>query len=97
MLEKVGLKPGEVELIQVGGGGNQRVAAFTSGLASALVTATDRFEQLKIPSLSGAADAMELQIKVMGNSYLTTRSFREQNPVTLSCAPCGRWCKGGGG
>jgi NitT/TauT family transport system substrate-binding protein len=78
MLEKVGLKPGDVELIQVGGGGNQRVAAFTSGLASAVVTATDRFEQLKIP-YSVLADAMELQIKVMGNSYLTTRSFREQN------------------
>jgi ABC-type nitrate/sulfonate/bicarbonate transport system substrate-binding protein len=78
MLEKVGFKPGDVELIQVGGGGNQRVAAFTSGLASALVTATDRFEQLKIP-YSVLADAMGLQIKVMGNSYLTTRSFGEQN------------------
>jgi len=78
LLEKVGLKSGDVELIQVGGGGNQRVAAFTSGLASAVITATDRFEQLKIPYFV-LADAMELQIKVMGNSYLTTRSFREQN------------------
>jgi ABC-type nitrate/sulfonate/bicarbonate transport system substrate-binding protein len=78
LLEKVGLKPGDVELLQVGGGGNQRVAAFTSGLASALVTSTDRFEQMKIP-YSVLADAMELQIKVMGNSYLTTRRFRDQN------------------
>jgi ABC-type nitrate/sulfonate/bicarbonate transport system substrate-binding protein len=78
ILEKVGLKPGDVELLQVGGGGNQRVAAFTSGLASAVVTAPDRFEQLKIP-YSVLADAMELQVKVMGNSYLATRSFREQN------------------
>lgn len=78
LLEKVGLKPGDVDLLQVGGGGNQRVAAFTSGLASALVTATDRFEQQKIP-YSVIADAKDLQIKVMGNSYLTTRKFRDQN------------------
>jgi len=76
LLEKVGLKSGDVDLLQVGGGGNQRVAAFTSGLAVALVTATDRFEQLKIP-YSVIADAKDLQIK--GNSYLTTRKFRDQN------------------
>jgi ABC-type nitrate/sulfonate/bicarbonate transport system substrate-binding protein len=78
ILEKVGLKPGDVELVQVGGGGNQRVAAFKSGLVSGVVTATDRFEQLKIP-YHVLADAMEMEIKVMGNSYLTTRSFRDQN------------------
>jgi NitT/TauT family transport system substrate-binding protein len=78
LIEKVGLKPGEVELVQVGGGGNQRVAAFKSGLVSGVVTATDRFEQLKIP-YHVLADAMEMDIKVMGNSYLTTRSFRDQN------------------
>jgi NitT/TauT family transport system substrate-binding protein len=78
ILEKVGLKSGDVELVQVGGGGNQRVAAFKSGLVSGVVTATDRFEQLKIPYYV-LADAMEMGIKVMGNSYLTTRSFRDQN------------------
>jgi NitT/TauT family transport system substrate-binding protein len=78
ILEKVGLKPGDVELVQVGGGGNQRVAAFKSGLVSGVVTATDRFEQMKIP-YHVLADAMEMGIKVMGNSYLTTRSFRDQN------------------
>ena len=78
ILEKVGLKPGDVELVQVGGGGNQRVAAFKSGLVSGVVTATDRFEQMKIP-YHVLADAMEMEIKVMGNSYLTTRSFRDQN------------------
>jgi len=83
ILEKVGLKPGDVELVQVGGGGNQRVAAFKSGLVSGVVTATDRFEQLKIP-YHVLADAMEMEIKVMGNSYLTTRSFRDQNkPVVM--------------
>src|SRR5262249_26712372 len=46
ILEKVGLKPGDIDLVQVGGGGNQRVAAFKSGVVSAVVTATDRFEQL---------------------------------------------------
>jgi ABC-type nitrate/sulfonate/bicarbonate transport system substrate-binding protein len=54
------------------------VAAFKSGVVSAVVTATDRFEQLKIP-YHVLADAMEMDIKVMGNSYLTTRSFRDQN------------------
>lgn len=78
ILEKVGLKSGDVELVQVGGGGNQRVAAFKSGVVSGVVTATDRFEQLKIP-YHVLADAMELGIKVMGNSYLATRSFRDQN------------------
>ncbi|HEX6440010.1 MAG TPA: ABC transporter substrate-binding protein [Candidatus Binatia bacterium] len=78
ILEKVGLKSGEVELVQVGGGGNQRVAAFKSGLVAGVVTSPDRFEQLKIP-YHVLADAMELGIKVMGNSYLTTRSFRDQN------------------
>jgi NitT/TauT family transport system substrate-binding protein len=78
LIERVGLKPGEVELVQVGGGGSQRVAAFKSGLVAAVVTATDRFEQLKIP-YHALADAMEMDIKVMGNSYLTTRSFRDQN------------------
>lgn len=78
ILEKVGLKAGEVELVQVGGGGNQRVAAFKSGLVAGVVTSPDRFEQLKIPYFV-LADAAEMGIKVMGNSYLTTRSFREQN------------------
>lgn len=78
ILEKVGLKTGDVELVQVGGGGNQRVAAFKSGLVAGVVTATDRFEQLKIP-YHPLADAMEMGIKVMGNSYLTTRSYRDQN------------------
>jgi NitT/TauT family transport system substrate-binding protein len=78
ILEKVGLKSADVELVQVGGGGNQRVAAFKSGLVAGVVTSPDRFEQLKIP-YHVLADAMELGIKVMGNSYLTTRSFRDQN------------------
>jgi NitT/TauT family transport system substrate-binding protein len=78
ILEKVGLKTGDVELVQVGGGGNQRVAAFKSGLVAGVVTSPDRFEQLKIP-YHVLADAMELGIKVLGNSYLTTRSFRDQN------------------
>jgi len=78
ILEKVGLKTGDVELVQVGGGGSQRVAAFKSGLVAAVVTSPDRFEQLKIP-YHVLADAMEMGIKVMGNAYLTTRRFRDQN------------------
>lgn len=78
ILEKVGLKTGEVELVQVGGGGSQRVAAFKSGLVAGVVTSPDRFEQLKIP-YHVLADAAEMGIKVMGNSYLTTRRFRDAN------------------
>jgi ABC-type nitrate/sulfonate/bicarbonate transport system substrate-binding protein len=78
ILGKVGLKTGEVELVQVGGGGSQRVAAFKSGLVAGVVTSPDRFEQLKIPYFV-LADAMEMGIKVMGNSYLTTRNFRDSN------------------
>ena len=51
ILEKVGLKSADVELVQVGGGGNQRVAAFKSGLVAGVVTSPDRFEQMKIPYL----------------------------------------------
>lgn len=78
ILEKVGLKPGDVELVQVGGGGNQRAAAFKSGIVAGVVTGTDRFEQIKIP-YHVLADALEMGVKVMGNAYLTTRSFRDQN------------------
>ena len=63
LIEKVGLKPGDVELIQVGGGGSQRVAAFKTGLASGIVTTVDRFEQLKIPYFA-LADAKEMGITV---------------------------------
>jgi ABC-type nitrate/sulfonate/bicarbonate transport system substrate-binding protein len=77
LLEKVGLKPDDVELIQVGGGGNQRVAAFKSGVVSAVINSTERFEQMKIP-YHALADALELGIKTTGNSYMTTRALRNQ-------------------
>lgn len=77
LLEKVGLKADDVELIQVGGGGNQRVAAFKSGLVSAVINSTERFEQLKIP-YHALADALETGVKTTGNSYMTTRALRNQ-------------------
>ena len=77
-LEKLGLKPDNVELIQVGGGGNQRVAAFKSGVVSAVVSSSERFEQLKIPYHS-LGDAIQTGIKIVGNSYMTTRTFRNRN------------------
>jgi len=45
-MEKAGVKIDEVELLQVGGGGNQRVAAFKSGQVAGVVSSTERFEQL---------------------------------------------------
>ena len=78
LLEKVGLKPEDVDLIQVGGGGNQRVASFKTGVVSAVINSTERFEQMKVP-YNALADAMELGIKAMGNSYMSTRTLRSQN------------------
>lgn len=77
LLEKVGLKPEDVELIQVGGGGNQRVASFKTGIVSAVINSTERFEQMKVP-YNALADATDLGIKTMGNSYMSTRSLRGQ-------------------
>jgi NitT/TauT family transport system substrate-binding protein len=77
-LEKLGLKPDNVDLIQVGGGGNQRVAAFKSGVVSAVVSSSERFEQLKIPYHT-LGDAIQTGIKIVGNSYMTTRAFRNRN------------------
>jgi ABC-type nitrate/sulfonate/bicarbonate transport system substrate-binding protein len=97
IFEKLGLKTGDVELVQVGGGGSQRVAAFRSGLVSGVVTSTERFEQLKIPYYA-LADAIDLGIKSMGNSYLSTRSFRDQNKevvlrTTRALVQARRWAK----
>jgi ABC-type nitrate/sulfonate/bicarbonate transport system substrate-binding protein len=64
--------------VQVGGGGSQRVAAFQSGLVAGVFTTPVPLQQLNIPFYD-LADAKELGIKVMGNSYLTTRRFRDQN------------------
>jgi NitT/TauT family transport system substrate-binding protein len=77
LLEKVGLKPEDVDLIQVGGGGNQRVASFKTGVVSAVINSTERFEQMKVP-YNALADASDVGIKTMGNSYMSTRSMRNQ-------------------
>jgi NitT/TauT family transport system substrate-binding protein len=78
MLQKLGLKPESVEFLQVAGGGAQRVAAFRSGIISAVVTTVERFEREKIPYRS-LADAIEMGIRVIGSSYITTRNFHTQN------------------
>jgi hypothetical protein len=70
LLEKVGLKSGDIELIQVGVGGSQRAAAFQSRLVAGVVTSPDRFEQLKIPYFV-LADAMEMGIKVVSSAWST--------------------------
>jgi len=77
LLEKVGLKAEDVDLIQVGGGGNQRVASFKTGVVSAVINSTERFEQMKVP-YNALADAADLGIKAMGNSYMSTRALRNQ-------------------
>jgi ABC-type nitrate/sulfonate/bicarbonate transport system substrate-binding protein len=82
MLEKLGLRLEDVELMQVAGGGNQRVAAFRSGILSAVVSTIERFERAGI-SYQVMADAIEMGIRSIGSSYVTTRSFRDQNRDTV--------------
>jgi NitT/TauT family transport system substrate-binding protein len=82
MLEKLGLRLEDVELTQVAGGGNQRVAAFRSGMLSAVVSTVERFERTGIPYYV-LADAIEMGIRSIGSSYITTRSFRDQNRDTV--------------
>ncbi len=82
MLEKLGLKTDDVEYMQVTGGGNQRVAAFRSGILSAIASTVERFERGGI-SYRVLADALEMGIRIIGNSYITTRAFRDQNRDTV--------------
>ena len=73
MLEKLNVKSGEVELVPVAGGGPQRVAAFRSGAISGVVTTIAPFEKSKIP-YHILADAIEMGINAIGNSFITTRA-----------------------
>jgi ABC-type nitrate/sulfonate/bicarbonate transport system substrate-binding protein len=82
ILAKLGLKPDDVEYMQVTGGGNQRVAAFHSGILSAVVSTVERFERSGIP-YRALADAKEMGIRIIGNAYITTRVFRDQNRDTV--------------
>jgi ABC-type nitrate/sulfonate/bicarbonate transport system substrate-binding protein len=78
MLEKLGLKPSDVELLAIPGGGSERVAAFRSGLVSAVATTIERFERAKIP-YHYLMDATEMGIRIIGSSFMTTRRFRDQH------------------
>lgn len=82
MLEKLGLRAEDVEYMQVTGGGNQRVAGFRSGIFSAVVSTVERFERSGVP-YHALADALEMGIRILGNSYITSRSFRDQNRDTV--------------
>ena len=97
MLEKLGLKPDNVQFMQVTGGGNQRVAAFRSGILSGVVSTIERFERAAIP-YNVLGDAIELGIRSIGSSYITTRSFRDQNRDTVqrfiaALIEAGQWVK----
>jgi ABC-type nitrate/sulfonate/bicarbonate transport system substrate-binding protein len=78
MLEKLGLKPADVELLSIAGGGSERVAAFRSGMVSAVASTVERFERAKVP-YHYLGDAIEMGIRVIGSSFMTTRRFRDQN------------------
>jgi ABC-type nitrate/sulfonate/bicarbonate transport system substrate-binding protein len=83
MLEKIGLKAEEIKFLPVPGGGNQRAAAFNSGNLEAVVSTIERFERTKIP-YHVLADAVSMGIRVVGNSYITTRAFKDRNRDTLT-------------
>jgi ABC-type nitrate/sulfonate/bicarbonate transport system substrate-binding protein len=78
MLEKLGLRAADVEFLSVAGGGSERVAAFRSGIVSAVASTIERFERAKVPYHS-LGDAVEMGIRVIGSSFMTTRRFRDQN------------------
>ncbi len=82
MLQRLGLRPEAVEFIQVAGGGAQRVAAFRSGMITAVVSTIERFEREKVPHFV-LADAIDLGVRVIGSSYTTTNSFLAQNRDVL--------------
>lgn len=97
MLERLGLRAEDVEFMQVVGGGSQRVAAFHSGILSAVVTTIERFERAKVPYWV-LADALEMGIKIIGSSFMTTRPYRDQNRETLqrfvrALVEAGHWVK----
>ncbi len=78
LLAKLGLQPRDVEFMQIPGGGSERVAAFRSGILSAVVTTISRFELAKIP-YHALADAEQMGIHYVGGAYVTTRSWRDRN------------------
>ncbi len=97
MLEKLGIKQGDVEFMPVPGGGSARAAAFRSGSLSAVVTTIERLERAQIP-YNVLADAIEMGIKIIGSSFITTRSYRDQNRETIqqlirALVEAGAWVK----
>jgi ABC-type nitrate/sulfonate/bicarbonate transport system substrate-binding protein len=96
MLQRLGLRPEVVEFIQVAGGGAQRVAAFRSGIITAVVSTIERFEREKVPHFV-LADAIDLGVRVIGSSYTTTNSFLAQNRdvlqrFTRALIEANQWC-----
>lgn len=96
MLQRLGVRPETVEFIQVAGGGAQRVAAFRSGMITAVVSTIERFEREKVPHFV-LADAIELGVRVIGSSYTTTNSFLAQNRDVLqrfarALIEANQWC-----
>src|SRR5437899_10485408 len=82
MLERLGVRPEDVEYVQIVGGCNQSVVAFRSGMVSAVASTVERFERAGVP-YHALADALEMGIRILGNSYITSRSFRDQNRDTV--------------
>lgn len=78
LLERLGLQARDVEFMQIPGGGSERVAAFRSGVLSAVVTTIARFEQAKVP-YHVLADALETGVQFVGGAFLTTQSYRNRN------------------
>jgi hypothetical protein len=54
----------------------------SQGIFEAVVSTVERFERTKIP-YHVLADAVSMGIQVIDNSFITTRTFRDQNRDTL--------------
>lgn len=78
LLERLGLQARDVEFMQIPGGGSDRVAAFRSGILSAMVTTIGRVEEAKV-SYHVLADALEMGVQFVGGAFLTTQSYRNRN------------------
>ena len=72
------------------------MAAFRSGMITAVVSTIERFEREKVPHVV-LADAIDLGVRVIGSSYTTTSSFLAQNREVLqrfarALIEANQWC-----
>lgn len=73
------------------------MAAFRSGILSAVVTTVERFERAKVP-YHVLADALSMGVRIIGSSVITTQTFRDRNRDAIlrfirALVEAGHWAK----